>query len=211
MRISVDGNIGAGKSSVLAAARKAGVADVFPEPVEEWGDLLRNFYERPAEYALPFSLTVLLSYDVPYARPTCVVERSPLACRHVFTQLLHNDGVMSQPAWELFKAYSDVLGWTPDLIVYVDTPANVCLDRVRGRGREGEDAVDLTYLRRIEYKYDIMLKYCNVPVVRLDGSLPPDELAAAGVRAIRQALTAPPASSSPGRASTSCTPSSTAA
>ena len=176
MRVCIEGNVGSGKSSVLAAVAVPAGVGVFPEPIEEWGDLLGLYYANPAEYALAFQLRVLLSFcSVP---EHAVVERSPLASRHVFGQLLANDGTLTPAQWTLFKDYSQVLGWAPDGIVYIDTPANLCLQRVRERAREEERGVDLQFLRRVEFQYEVFLKYAQVPVVRVDGSQPADKVAA---------------------------------
>jgi deoxyadenosine/deoxycytidine kinase len=215
MRIAVDGNIGSGKTTVLHALRRhfgsSGHADgndavVLEEPVDEWtqplpdrGDqtLLDRVYADPAEWGLHFSLRVLLSFgrtaDVD-ASKTVITERCPLSCRHVFTQLLFNDGHLSHAQWDAFKDCADVLGWLPDAIVFVDTPAHVCAERIKRRGRPCEASLDVQYLRRLEFQYDTMLKYVTVPVVRLDGTADADTLAAAAEDAVR-ALVAPTLSS----------------
>lgn len=184
MRVSIEGNIGAGKSAALDALAARGFA-VHKEPVDEWAEMLELFYKAPAEWALPFSLKVLLSFDRIAAG---VVERSPQSCHHVFTQLLYNEGKMSYVQWDLFREYVDALGWTPDAIVYIDTPTDVCLDRVRTRNRQGEGPIDLAYLKRVEFQYETMLKYVGVPVVRVDGTLSSVELADAVEREVRKFL-----------------------
>lgn len=184
MRIAVEGNIGSGKSTVLGAL--ADVFDVRQEPVGEWQPLLDLFYADPGKWSLAFSLRVLLSFAaVPPGDGLLVTERCPLANRHVFGQLLFNDQKMTQDEWDLFKEYHDAMGWTPDGIVFVDTPTDVCMDRIRIRGRACEASVDIQYLRRIEFQYQNLFKFCGVPVVRVDGALPPDELAAETERAVR--------------------------
>jgi deoxyadenosine/deoxycytidine kinase len=193
MRIAVEGNIGAGKSTVLDAlggpggVRGLGVP-VLQEPLDQWGPLLDAFYASPSEFGLAFSLKVLAGFDAAHRHETCIVERCPLSCRHVFTQMLFHDGHLTQEEWDLFKEYADTLGWAPDAIVYIDTPAHVCLERVRSRARACEAQVDLVYMRRLEFQYDTLLKYCQVPVVRLDGQLPPAALAEAAVTAVRKLL-----------------------
>ena len=102
MRICLEGNIGAGKSTVLNHLRAAFPrATVFPEPVHEWADVLPLFYAKPTEWALAFSLRVLLSFakikaSAAAAGMMAIVERSPTANRHVFTQLLYNDNTMNR-------------------------------------------------------------------------------------------------------------------
>lgn len=187
MRVCVEGNIGSGKSSALAALRLGCDAAVFPEPLEEWDDLLAKFYDDPAAWAFPFSLKVLLSFCRVPEEGVSVVERSPMASRHVFSQLLFNEGKMSQEEWDLFKEYCGVLGWRPDVIVFVHTPADECHRRVAARGRPEERHVDIQHLRRVEFQYETMLRYADVPVLRVDGTRPPDEVAAAVADAVERA------------------------
>lgn len=177
MRISVEGNIGSGKSECLDALAAAFPnVPCYPEPVQEWGELLELFYKCPADWALSFSLKVLLGFRDASRREVCIVERSPMASRHVFSQLLYNDGTLSVQEWELFKDYHRELGWEPGVVFFVDTPAAVCLERIASRGRSCEAGIDIDYLRRVEFQYANMLRYTDVPVVRFDGTLPPAEL-----------------------------------
>ena len=189
MRIAVEGNIGGGKSEALAALATAFPAlPVFTEPVDEWTDLMQLFYAAPAEWALAFSLKVLLSFRQPAGVATCLVERSPLATRHVFSQLLYNDGSLTHHEWELFKEYHDVLAWKPDAILYIDTPVDVCRDRIQQRGRGAERAIEEDYLRRVDFQYTNMLRFVDVPIVRFDGTLPPAELHAAMAAEVRKLI-----------------------
>lgn len=172
MRVAIEGNIGAGKSSILAELRRRRWS-TWQEPVEAWD--LDGFYADPSRHAFEFSLNVLHSFcSVPNAEDgTVVVERCPLACRHVFTQLLVNDGHLSQVQWTAFKEAADVLGWAPDAIVYVDVPVGVCLERIKTRGRRCEAVVDVQYLRRLEFQYDTLFKFAgDIPVHHVDGTAP---------------------------------------
>lgn len=186
MRVCVEGNIGAGKSTALEAfSRLRPDVPVFPEPVDEWGDMLGRFYEDPRRWALPFSLKVLLGFQRARHDPVAVVERCPGSCRHVFSQLHFNDGHMTPEEWGVFKDYCDELWWEPDAIVYVHLPADQCHARMVARGRPEERDVDIQYLKRLEFQYETMLRYSPVPVIRVDGTRPPEDIA----RAIADALT----------------------
>lgn len=197
VRVCVEGNIGCGKSTALEhLARRRPDLEIFQEPVGDWEPLLARFYADQAQWALAFSLKVLLSFAEPGRRRDCVVERSPLSCRHVFSQLLFNEGKLSQAEWELFKEYCDALGWAPDVVVFVQTPADECYRRMESRGREAEKNVDVQYIKRLEFQYETMLRYADVPVVRVDGTRGPEAVAAAIADVYDQAaLRARPAAS----------------
>ena len=191
MRVCVVGNVGAGKSVALDALAAAGYA-VSPEPVDEWGQLLDKVYADPKTYGPAFSLRVLRDmHRVPDAAPgldaqggVVVVERSPLCNRHVFTQLLHNDGSLTTAEWDTYKAYHDLLAWRPDAIVYLDTPTDVCARRIEARGRTCEAGIDVQWLRRVEFQYETMLKFANVPVSRVAGTGSAADVGAACVAAV---------------------------
>ena len=193
LKVSIEGNSGSGKSSVLAALATA-LPDcpVFTEPVDEWTDLLDIFYASPAEWGLAFSLKVLLSFREPAKRDMCLIERSPLACRHVFSQLLYNDGSLTQHEWDLFKEYFDLLAWTPDVIVYIETPVDLCMERIQVRGRAAEKSLDAEYLNRVEHQYTNMLRFVDVPIIRLDGTLSLPELQRAAIDAVTNIFYPPP-------------------
>lgn len=179
MIVSLEGNIGAGKTSVLEQLQARGCA-VRPEPVDQWGDFLALYYDDPAAWALPFNLKVLHSFaqiDFSVFDSHLVVERSPSACRHVFGQLAYNDNHLSPAAWDVFKEYHELLGWKPDAYVYLQTPVDVCHERMQRRRRECEQGVTMEYLSRIEFQYENMLRFCDVPVHRVDGTESPAAIA----------------------------------
>lgn len=183
--VCVEGNVGCGKTSALEALARvrpdlAAFSD--PERGEADDDLVARFGEEPGQWALPLALHRLLAFSTPLraARQGCaVVERSPLSCRHVFSQLLFNDGKLAPEDWELFKEYCDLLGWTPDAMAYVHTPADECQRRVAQRGRGADGGVDLQYAKRLEFQYETMLRYADVPVVRIDGTQSAEHVALA--------------------------------
>lgn len=189
MRISIDGSIGTGKSSALHALREAfPTASVFPEPLDEWGELLDLYYSNKSLWCLPFSLKVLLSFRRAKPKPEIsFIERSPLSCKNVFTQMLADDGTMNARQFEVFKEYHDLIGWTPDAIIFIDTPAATCLTRLETRQRECEKNVDLQFLRRLEYAYETMLKHDThgIRVIRVDGTKSKEEVAEDIVNAAR--------------------------
>ncbi len=151
---------------------------VRPEPIREWEPYLQAFSTNRTKYAFPLQLKVLLSYyDVPDWDGTLVFERSPLATRFVFGHVLRNEGSFTQLTWELFKEFHEVFSWTPDLIIYVDTPADVCFKRLLARNRDCEKTVSLSYLENIAHQYEHMMKTVTCPTHVVHGTKPVTEVA----------------------------------
>ena len=95
--VSIEGNIGAGKTTLLNLLN----IEVIKEPVEEWQDLggasiLKRYYQDPKRWAFTFQLNALHSRQNLWNRtmkesPDSLhfSERSPLADRHIFGELMY--------------------------------------------------------------------------------------------------------------------------
>lgn len=173
MIVCVEGNIGSGKTTVLKLLDEY---ETVPEPLHIWGGILEKFYADPASWSLCLHLRILHEFWKIDRKETKVIERSPGACRHVFGQLSYNDAHLTPAAWDTFKEYHDILGWHPDIYVFIDTPVDVCKARIEARKSADHDVSD-EYLRRIEFQYHNFLKFCEVPVVYIDGTLPSTDIA----------------------------------
>lgn len=192
MRISIDGLIGSGKSSALEALRDAfPTVPCFAEPLDEWGELLDLYYADKPTWCLPFSLKVLLSFRRSNGYRRSFVERSPLSCKNVFTTMLLHEGIMNQHQYDVFSSFHKIIGWIPDAIIYIDTPATTCLERIEKRDRACEREIDLQFMKRLEYAYETMLKHDThgIRIIRIDGTKAPDQVAMDVVRAAKELLT----------------------
>ena len=127
MWLSLEANIGAGKSTVMDKLSSAlQHVRVVSEPVREWHDWLPLFYADRQRWGFPFQMKVLLSLSSLQGQGKLITERSSYSCRHVFGQLLRDDGCMSDPEWQLFQDYHDLLCKAPDHMIYLDAPPEVC-------------------------------------------------------------------------------------
>lgn len=175
MRISIEGNIGAGKSSLIEALPKRSPwlgehADFFPEPIHEWGETLERYLEDKKLWSELFTLDVFRGFGIPEAAKKAgrhqIVERSPYACRYVFTEILKNEGYIKN--MQLIDEYFNLFGWKPDMIVHVDVNPSTCHERIERRARTGEETITYEELRCIDYMYNKMYDahFADVPVVR---------------------------------------------
>lgn len=172
MKISIEGNIGSGKSTLISRLCQETRLPIFLEPVDEWKDWLSMFYQDPERWGMSFNINVLLSFNKWKANNfPAIYERSPISNRFVFSQLQYEQNRMKPIEMKMFQNLYDQLAWTPDVIVYIRTDPEVSMQRMQTRGRDCESAVQLDYLKAINDKYNAIFKYDTLePEYMLKGS-----------------------------------------
>jgi deoxyadenosine/deoxycytidine kinase len=184
MRWCLEGNIGSGKTTLGMLLLALAIAIFRKEPVDAWRggakqNLLAAFYDDPERWGLAFQLRALLTRaelwrtcEQEAADRPVVFERSVWSDHRIFAVNGLNSGYLKQ--WE-YDLYCDV--WKlvvaplpePHGYIYLRTPAEVCLERIRRRGRPEEANITLEYLRRIEMLHEEWLG--SLPnVAMLDGT-----------------------------------------
>lgn len=162
--ISIEGLMGAGKSTVLAALKERGFK-VIHEPVEKW-TFLQKFYDDPKKYSLALQTQILLTFaeqEIPEG-DIVFVERSPAVSRYVFANMLRSEGLLTDEAMNVYSdLYTKLDPWKPDGYIYLDTPVDVCLERQKSRG----DSYKITqqYMTDLDKYYNIFFKYSTRDVV----------------------------------------------
>jgi deoxyadenosine/deoxycytidine kinase len=163
--ISVDGNIGASKSTVLQGLRDMAV-HVVQEPVEEWEGILRKYYTDPARWTATLHMTIMSSFlrlaDVRDHQPI-VMERSIWSCLNVFHSMLREDGLVDDVEHDCVVRFAErvqrAASCVPDVVIYLRCPPNECARRKAARGRACEDnaGCDDAYLLRLHDRYERVL------------------------------------------------------
>jgi deoxycitidine kinase len=183
--ILLEGNIGAGKSTLGKTLAESGMFAFIEEPVEMWqtgfaANLLDAFYSDMERWAFTFQITAFVTRAKTWKEVLAltdhtrvVLERSIFTDRYVFAKNSHQLGGMSDVEWDVYCGLWDFLVSNycvePDCIIYYRTPAEVCVERMKARGRTEESEVSLDYLRRLEALHDEWLLDHPRAVV-LDGS-----------------------------------------
>lgn len=157
MKVSIEGNIGSGKSTVISRVLQEMRLPVFLEPIEEWSEWLKLFYSDTSRWGMSFNLRVLLSFHKwKHNMFPAVYERSPLSNRHIFAQLQYEDGQMNTLEMDMYQTLYENLAWTPDAVIYIRTDPEVSMERMQKRARASEATVPLEYLRALHKKYDAL-------------------------------------------------------
>jgi len=173
--ISIEGNIGAGKSFLCDLLKENGIT-VSKEPVMDWKfgeiNVLDEFYKNPPKYACIFQTLVLRS-RVEQVRGigSGVIERS-VASDFLFGSLQYTLGNMDDVEYASYLyQYEQAIKDTPTIhgYIYIKTPVDVCIPRIIKRHRLEESDIPPWYLEKLGEAHDEWLnKLDNVLV--LDGS-----------------------------------------
>ena len=177
--ISIEGNIGSGKSTFVehlkhAYTTKNGSSQdinicFLQEPVDEWNSItdehgesmLSKFYADSKKYAFPFQMMAYISrlallrdaikksYDI------IVTERCVQTDKNVFAQMLYDDGKMEEVEFAIYNRWFDeFINDIPEIYtIYLETDPKVAKQRVDKRARNGE-AIPLEYLTSCHNYHD---------------------------------------------------------
>jgi deoxyadenosine/deoxycytidine kinase len=150
--IVIDGNIGSGKSTVIDALQSSYIC--VQEPMTDWAPYLEAFYKDMNKNSLLFQMKVLQHHMLNKNYTSKVIlERSPLSCIHVFGQNLYDTNLLSSLDMNLMIDMNKSFGWYPSNIIYINTPPQICYDRIHERSRENE-IIPYHYLEAISKLYD---------------------------------------------------------
>ena len=155
--IVVEGPIGVGKTSL---ARRL-CASLSAQPVLEQAaqnPFLERFYRNPRAGALPAQLHFLLQR----AQQLAGLSQSDLfAPVRVADYLLEKDRLFARVTlddaefalYEQLYARLDIHPPKPDLVVYLQAPVDVLIERITRRGVEFEQHIERAYLERLNESY----------------------------------------------------------
>ncbi|HEB65722.1 MAG TPA: deoxynucleoside kinase [Chloroflexi bacterium] len=178
--IAVAGNIGVGKSTLVAMLSERLGWEPFYEPVTE-NPYLADFYEDMSTWAFHsqvFFLTRRLqAHRQITLRPTSVIQdRSVYEDAEIFAYNLYAQGVMDARDYVSYHALYEVLCEflpPPDLVIYLRASVPTLLRRIAQRGRDYERTIREAYLEQLNRRYEEWISNFNLcPVL----TVPADSL-----------------------------------
>lgn len=162
-KIIVIGNMGSGKSTFCKRLAREWGIKLYEEPVVN-NPYLEKYYKDPHRYSFQLQTFMLhqrfIQQQDAMKQDEYVMDLS-MDGNSVFTQVMFNEGYMSEEDYQLFNqmyhTYKELVD-KPDLIVYLDCSPKECMKRMRFRGRGYESNVDLSYLEHLESVYEELYK-----------------------------------------------------
>jgi len=169
MKIVIDGNIGAGKTTQLCLLERNGFK-VKREPISEWS--LDLFYSNPSRWAFLLQMQILNSYNCD--KEYDVYERCPLSSNYVFWNNLVRHGTVTRDEDVIYQKYYEKMSWQPDLFIYLATTPEYVFERIQSRHQTGDSTITLEYLKELHELYNkfLMNVPCKVRAVVVSGRTP---------------------------------------
>lgn len=168
--IVIEGPIGVGKTSLATKlAERFKAEPVLEEPAEN--PFLERFYREGARYALPTQLFFLFQR---------VNQLRDIAQRDLFSQALVGDFLLDKdPLFARLTLDDDELSLyqtlynslrpqapTPDLVIYLQAPADDLIERINRRGLSMESNITEHYLRTLADAYSrYFYRYDEAPIM----------------------------------------------
>lgn len=160
--ITIDGNIGSGKTSVLNYLHRNYKLPVDLEPVDNWNTYLKDLYEN-SNNVFKFQVRIWLDRCWIQEKPeknTILIERSPQFIKNVFveTALSYNmiNEVEKELIFDLHKKTDEL--WDDNIYIYLRTSPENCFKRIKKRNRISEKNITLDYIECIHNKHETTLQ-----------------------------------------------------
>ena len=181
---ALEGNIGAGKSTIMKIiSNQFHDVEFVEEPVNQWQNLngcnlLNSFYSDPKRWGFSFEFYSMLTKiqallkAADSDKPIIIIERSILSNK-VFMDLSNDLGKLDKMEYAMLintynfyleNVYPQIAG-----IIYLDTPVDECIRRITKRNRGEECTIEKSYLNSIKEKMDEMCNSSTMIVIRIDG------------------------------------------
>ncbi len=167
MLLSIEGNIGSGKSTVIEYLKTLNDSRfVFvDEPVKEWLEIKDNngmnaldcFYSDQKRNSFCFQILAYITrlkklMDVIKNNKDKIIitERSIDTDRNVFAKMLYEDDFLNSIEWVTYNYWFDTFKDVSkvDKIIYISATPEKCLERINKRNRVEEEGIKLSYLTK---------------------------------------------------------------
>jgi deoxyguanosine kinase len=190
MLISIEGNIGSGKSTVIEWLKTQENKNIVfvDEPVNEWLSIkdkdglnaLDCFYKDQKQNAFCFQILAyitrlkkLILKLEEYSNQDIIIitERSIDTDRNVFAKMLYEDGFISSIEWETYNYWFDTFQHisTVNTIIYIKTDPEKCIERINRRNRTEETNIGLEYLEKCHKYHNDWLNKNEATIITING------------------------------------------
>ena len=159
--IAIAGNIGTGKSSLVEFLTRTYGIKPFYEPNEE-NPYLPDFYRDMKRWAFHSQLYFLsnkfrMHRQLEEQPGVVVLDRTIYEDAEIFATALRDMRKLNGRDWDTYWNFYQIILDSirpPDLMIYLRCSMRTLRKRIRNRGREMENDIPMSYLKRLESLYE---------------------------------------------------------
>ncbi len=173
--IVVEGPIGVGKTSLAKRLAHSFESELLLEGADE-NPFLERYYKRPGEAALPTQLFFLFqrARQIQELRQQDLFQPVRVADFLVEKDRLFAELTLQEDEFDLYEqvyANMTIDAPVPDLVIYLQAPVDVLLQRINRRGIEAERKISSAYLQRLVDGYtSFFYQYNAAPLLIVNAS-----------------------------------------
>lgn len=173
--ITVEGNIGAGKTTLTHLLAKHFNARIILEEFDE-NPFLTKFYENQQQYAFPVELFFMAER---YKQLKDMVHTKDLfqsitVSDYLFTKcLLFAKVTLPEEEFRLYQKLFDIIHQQlifPDILIYLHAPVQKLQSNIKKRNRAYEQHIPDEYLFNLQETYTSYIKQHNIKTIFIDAS-----------------------------------------
>ncbi len=168
--IAVEGPIGVGKTSLTRRLAESFNYDLLLEKADE-NPFLERFYQDPRRHALSTQLFFLFqrAQQLQELRQEDMFEPVRVADFLIDKDRLFAQQNLDADEYELYLnvyRHLTIDAPSPDLVIYLQAPTEILLERIRKRGIAAEQLIELDYLEKLTSAYtEFFHFYKNSPLL----------------------------------------------
>jgi deoxyguanosine kinase len=173
--ITVEGNIGAGKTTLTNLLAKHFNARII---LEEFADnpFLSKFYENQQQYAFPVELFFMAERykQLKEMVHTKDMFQTVTVSDYLFTKcLLFAKVTLPDEEFRLYQKLFDIIHQQlvfPDILIYLHAPITKLQENIKKRNREYEQSIPDEYLFNLQETYTSYIKQHHIKTIFIDAS-----------------------------------------
>lgn len=151
--ITIDGNIGCGKSHILNHLHRNYKLPIDLEPVESWNNYLVQLYENQNNL-FKFQIRIWLDrcwIQEKSEKTSILIERSPYFIKNTFIKVALDQNLITEDEYNMLISLhkkTDHL-WSCNKYIYLRSMPENCLKRIKKRNRTAEKNITLEYIQAL--------------------------------------------------------------
>lgn len=171
--ISIEGNIGAGKTTLARVLSQRLNAGLILEEFNE-NPFLEKFYENPDKYAFPVELFFMAERykQLKELLQTQNLFESTTVSDYMFTKCLLFARInLPAPEFKLYQKLFDIMQQQlpqPHILLYLHAPIDKLRENIIKRNRKYEQSIPEQYLLQIQETYISYIKQDNLKTIFID-------------------------------------------